>query len=105
MTNAALSLLNVEVIRFYAGSTNVDSRLTFNSNSQRVVSFDSVKAIIMDNRASAQTQLGLDLASVTQESQESDSTSTSTSTTTSTSESFSCNFPLSSIDRSKFKLQ
>jgi len=69
MTNASLSLLNVEVIRFYAGSTNVDSRLTFNSNSQRVVSFDSVKAIIMDNRASAQTQLGLDLASVTQESQ------------------------------------
>ena len=67
MTNASLSLLNVEVIRFYAGSTNVDSKLTFNSNSQ--VSFDSVKNAIINNAASAQTQLGLDLASVTQESQ------------------------------------
>jgi hypothetical protein len=103
MTNPSFSLLNVEVIRFYAGSTNVDSRLTFNSNSQ--VSFDSVKNAITNNAASAQTQLGLILASVTPESQESDSTSTSTSTTTSTSETFSCNFPLSSIDRSKFNMQ
>jgi len=69
MTNASLSLLNVEVIRFYAGSTNVDSRLTFNSNSQRVVNFDSVKNAITNNAASAQTQLGLNFASVTQESQ------------------------------------
>jgi hypothetical protein len=68
MTNPSFSLLNIEVISFYDGSTNVDSRLTFNSNNQ--VSFDSVKTVIMDNRASAQTQLGLgNLASVAENSQ------------------------------------
>jgi len=67
MTNPSFSLLNVEVIRFYAGSTNVDSILTFNSNSQ--VSFDSVKNAIMNNAASAQNQLGLNLASVAENSQ------------------------------------
>jgi hypothetical protein len=69
MTKASLSLSNIEVKRFYSGSTNVDSRLTFNSNSQSVVSFDSVKAIIMNNVESAQTQLGLNLASVADNSQ------------------------------------
>jgi hypothetical protein len=69
MTNLSFSLLNVEVTRFYAGSTNVDSILTFNSNSQSVVSFDSVKNAIMNNAASAQNQLGLNLASVAENSQ------------------------------------
>ena len=69
MTKASYSLLNIEVIRFYAGSTNVDSKLTFNSNSQSVVNFDSVKQTITNNAESAQKQLGFVLASVTQDSQ------------------------------------
>ena len=57
------------VIKFYSGSTNVDSKLTFNSKSQSVVSFDSVKTVITNNIASAQNQLGLTLTSITQDSQ------------------------------------
>jgi hypothetical protein len=69
MTIASLSLLDIEVTRFYAGSTNVDSKLTFNTNSQSAVSFDLVKSVITNNTISAQNQLGLALTSVTQESQ------------------------------------
>ena len=118
MTNASLSLLDIEVTRFYAGSTNVDSKLTFNTNSQSAVSFDSVKSVITNNAALAQTQFGFVLDSVTQESQNNTtsnpnpnfnsttftSTTRSATTSLSTPESFSCNFPLSSIDTSKFKL-
>ncbi len=63
MRNGSFSLLYIDVIRFYNGSTNVDSVLTFNSNTQGL-SVSSLKAAINGRSASTQTDLGLTFSSV-----------------------------------------
>lgn len=63
MTTASFSLLYIDVIRFYNGSTNVDSILTFNSNTQGL-SVSSLKNAITENSGSTQTDLGLAFSSV-----------------------------------------
>ncbi len=80
----------IDVIRFYAGSTNIDSILTFDSNGQSL-NLNLVNTAIIQNSASAQQQLGLTFQSSTLEFLY-NLTSTTSSFISSTSTAISSNY-------------